>query len=214
MTVVPNGLDERIWRDTPPRVRRRFGPARILYMGTATHGSDFEIVAPALERLKRDFAHHVEIDIIGVTASGELPPGVNRVGPSTNGGLTYPGFVNWITGMPAWDIGLAPLADTPFNRCKSIIKTLDYAALDMAVVASDMPVYQGSLAAGPGGLLVPNDASSWYGALSWLVRDRQAREKMGTSAQEALTATGTLKAQAKARRAGWLGLIRKRVAAA
>ena len=70
-----------------------------------------------------------------------------------NATATYPGFVNWITQQQGWDVGLAPLADTAFNRCKSAIKTLDYAALGLAVVASDVAAYRGSLADGPGGML-------------------------------------------------------------
>jgi glycosyltransferase involved in cell wall biosynthesis len=176
-------------------------------MGTATHASDFAIIAPALERLKRDFTYQVDIDIIGVTASGELPAGVNRVGVSANGSQSYPGFVNWLTAMPAWDIGLVPLADTPFNRSKSVIKTFDYAAMGLTVLASDMPVYRGSLADRTGGMLVPNDAESWYAALSLLVRDRQTRHRLGDGAMSAFTATGTLASQSATRHAAWRDLL-------
>lgn len=207
VTVVPNGLDERLWLGRPPRPRREFGPVRILYMGTATHASDFAIIAPALERLKRDFTFQVDIDIIGVTASGELPAGVNRVGVSANGSQSYPGFVNWLTAMPAWDIGLVPLADTPFNRSKSVIKTFDYAAMGLAVLASDMPVYRGSLADRTGGMLVPNDAESWYAALSLLVRDRLTRQRLADGAMNAFTATGTLASQAATRHAALRDLL-------
>ena len=57
---------------------------------------------------------------------------------------------------------MAPLADTAFNRCKSSIKTLDYAAIGAAVLASELDVYRGSVADGPGGMLVPNRAEAWY----------------------------------------------------
>lgn len=214
VTVVPNGLDERLWLARQPGPKRDFGPVRIVYMGTATHASDFAIVAPALERLKRDFDYHVEIDIIGVTAGGSLPPGVNRIGVSPNGGQSYPGFVSWITAAPAWDIGLAPLADTAFNRSKSVIKVLDYAAMGLAVLASDMPVYQGSLAAGVGGRLVRNDPDAWYTALSYLVRDRAERVRLAEGAMAAFRAGGTLGSQAATRRAAWMELVSGRRAEA
>ena len=41
--------------------------------------------------------------------------------------------------QPAWHIGLAPLLDTAFNRSKSPIKAMDYAAIGLATLASDMP---------------------------------------------------------------------------
>ncbi len=206
VTVIPNGLDERLWTHHAPRPRREFGPVRLLYMGTATHGSDFAIIAPALERLKRDFTYHVDIEIIGVTPDTTLPAGVSRVHPTANGANSYPGFVNWITAMPAWDIGLAPLDDTPFNRAKSVIKTHDYAALHLAVVASDMPVYQGSLAGQGGGMLVRNDPDAWYQALSLLVRDPDRRARLQRGAHAAFLAHGTLASQSESRRAAWLAL--------
>jgi len=203
VTVVPNGLDERIWLARPQTPRRGFGPVRILYMGTATHASDFAIIAPALERLKRTFPHHVEITIIGVTSEGSLPEGVGRAHPSANGSNSYPGFVNWITAQAPWDVGLAPLDDTRFNRAKSTIKTHDYAALGLAVLASDMKVYQGSLADGPGGMLVANDPQSWFAALSLMVRDPDRRARLAVGARQALLESGTLAAQAEQRRTAW-----------
>lgn len=206
--VVPNGLDERLWCDGMPRGRLRLGPIRILCMGTATHDEDFAIIAPALERLKQDFGHHVVIDMIGVTTRGGVPDGINRLPVSPNGNRSYPGFVNWITQLPAWDIGLAPLADTPFNRCKSSLKTLDYAALGLAVLASDIPVYRGSLADGPGGMLVANEPGAWYAALSRLVRDPPELARCRQGAQQALLASGTIGSQAAARRQALLSLLR------
>jgi len=205
--VVPNGLDERLWLYHAPPRDPPFGPVRALYMGTVTHESDFAIVAPALERLARDFAQHLRIDIIGVTARGELPTGLNRVGVSPNGAQSYPGFVNWITSMPAWDIGLAPLDDTAFNQAKSNIKTFDYAALGLAVLASDMPVYRDSPAVREGGLLIGNDPESWYGAISRLVRDRAERERLTRGAKAAFAVSGTLVSQAAERRAAWAAVL-------
>ena len=83
-----------------------------------------------------------------------------------------------------WDIGLAPLADTAFNRCKSAIKTLDYAALGLAVVASDVAAYRGSLADGPGGMLAANRPDAWFAALSRLVRDAELRRGLARGAMD------------------------------
>jgi glycosyltransferase involved in cell wall biosynthesis len=203
--VVPNGLDERLWAAWPPPSPPRQGPVRILFMGTATHDADFAIVEPALERVKEVFAEHVSIDMLGVSTRVDLPSWVNRVGMPAHATSSYPGFVNWIT-QQHWDIGIAPLADTPFNGCKSSIKTLDYAALGLPVLASDCAAYRGTLADGPGGMLLPDDEGAWFAALSRLVRDVTLRRRLAEGARAALT-MGTLAAQASERRAAWLGLV-------
>jgi glycosyltransferase involved in cell wall biosynthesis len=210
VTVVPNGLDERIWTAAPPNRPSLAGPARLFCMGTTTHERDFALIAPALIRLKEEFGTDVEIDIIGMTALA-LPPGLNRCRMPHQAAQSYPAFVNWLTAvLPGWHMGLSPLLDTPFNRGKSPIKAMDYAALGLTVLASDMPVYRGSLADGPAGQLVANDHLAWYAALSWLIRDRGLMISRAAAAREAFLATSSLAVQAEARRAAWQAVLRKR----
>jgi hypothetical protein len=205
--VVENGLDERLWAALPRPTPPRQGPVRILFMGTATHDADFAIVEPALARIKAVFGGHVAVDLLGISSRGDLPHWANRIGMPVNATYSYPGFVNWIT-QQHWDIGIAPLADTSFNRCKSSIKALDYAAIGLPVLASDRDVYRGTLADGPGGWLLPDDAGAWFVALARLVRDAALRRRLAEDAHTAF-ARGTLAAQAGERRAAWLGLVRR-----
>jgi GT2 family glycosyltransferase/glycosyltransferase involved in cell wall biosynthesis len=202
--VVENGLDERLWGVTPRSPRQ--GPVRILFMGTATHDADFAIVQMALARLKAIFAEHVSVDLLGISNRPDLPPWVNRISMPVHASSSYPGFVNWIT-QQRWDIGIAPLADTAFNNCKSAIKVLDYAALGLPVLASERDVYRGSLADGPAGWLLPDDENAWFVALSQLVRDTKLRERLASGARTAW-ADATLAAQAPQRRMSWLNLVR------
>ena len=193
--MVPNGLDERLWAAPPVQAKRSWGGMRILYMGTTTHEADFAIVEPALIRLQREFAGRVSIDLIGVTARGDLPPGINRIAPASHAIVSYPGFVDWIT-RQSWDVGIAPLADTGFNRAKSAIKALDYAALGLAVLASDVPAYRNSSAE-----LVGNTEAEWFAALAGLVRDPSRRLAEAQAAQRIFLDNGTLAAQVNSRMA-------------
>jgi hypothetical protein len=204
VSVVENGLDERLWTRTAPRPHR--GPVRVLFMGTATHDADLAIVETALARVKAAFGEHVSMDLLGVSGRRDLPTWVNRVSMPVHATSSYPGFVDWIT-RQHWDIGIAPLADTPFNRCKSAIKALDYAALGLPVLASDRAVYRGTLADGRGGWLLPDDADVWFAALVRLIRDASLRSHLGEAGRAAFH-TGTLAAQAADRRAAWLALPR------
>ncbi|MEA2727984.1 MAG: hypothetical protein QOF70_2459 [Acetobacteraceae bacterium] len=196
--VVANGLDERIW--TPSTVPSQDQPVRILCMGTTTHERDFAMIEPALSRLKAEYDNRVVIDIVGMTTRNDLPPGLNRIGPPANAWRSYPGFVNWLTSVtPPWHIGLAPLLDTPFNLCKSPIKAMDYAAMGLVVLASDTPVYRGSIADGPAGQLVANSPAAWYAALTWLLRNSDSRRTVAARSRDAFVAQASLASQADGR---------------
>jgi GT2 family glycosyltransferase/glycosyltransferase involved in cell wall biosynthesis len=220
--LLPNGLDERLWsgpaafgaaqEEALAAAGVAPGPVRILYMGTATHGADLNLVLPALARLNETFGDRIAIEIVGITGSGGLPPFIRRVEVPRRAGLSYPAFVAWLTDrqrLRPWSIGIAPLADTPFNRCKSAIKMLDYAALGLASVVSDVPAYPesgyGDLAqpleaegAVAGGYRV-RDEAQWYHAVARLVRRPDLRLAMARQGHAAWLREGTLAAQAEMR---------------
>jgi len=81
-----------------------------------------------------------------------------------------------------FDIALAPLHDTPFNRCRSPIKALEMAALGIPVVASDIDPYREFVVDGVTGFLCRTEAD-WYGRLRDLVHDQAMREEMGAKAK-------------------------------
>jgi hypothetical protein len=209
--VVENRLDERIWTYTPQPRPFRDEPVRILCMGTITHDNDFDMIEPALARLKQEFGSRVSIDILGMTGKNELAPGLNRIGPPIHANRSYPGFVHWLSSVqPSWHIGLAPLLDTPFNRCKSPIKAMDYAAMGMVVLASDMAVYQGSIADGPAGRLVANQHQAWYATLAWMLRDQDLRRSIADRARDGFLRQATLADQAGFRRDALLRVLARR----
>jgi glycosyltransferase involved in cell wall biosynthesis len=90
---------------------------------------------------------------------------------------------------------------------------MDYAALGLAVLASDVPAYRGSVADGTGGRLVANTESGWFIALCDLIRDAAERQRLAGAGAAALVARDTLAAQAEARRAAWRAVVADRSAA-
>jgi glycosyltransferase involved in cell wall biosynthesis len=172
-------------------------------MGTTTHDQDFELILPALERIRSDFGERVTVDILGMTNRLDLPFGINRVTQTLQALGTYPNFVEWMTTrQPSWHIGLAPLLDTSFNACKSPIKAMDYAAIGLATLASDVPVYRGSLADGIAGRLVANTSDAWYAALDEIIRDVGRRSALMACARDKFMTHGSLGACSAAWRDG------------
>lgn len=221
--IVPNGLHEGLWSlSAEDGVSARAaalaaagvqsGPVRLLYMGTATHGADLDFILPALSRLHESFGDRIAIELVGVVGPGDLPPFVTRVDVPRRAGLSYPAFVAWLTDRQRrdpWSIGLAPLVDTQFNRCKSPIKMLDYAALGLATVASDMPAYNSggeaalaqplSLDGVEAGGFLAADEAQWFNAIARLIRRPDLRLAMAARGRQTLLREGTLAVQAAAR---------------
>jgi glycosyltransferase involved in cell wall biosynthesis len=77
--------------------------------------------------------------------------------------------------VATFDVGVAPIADSAFNRSRSNVKVKEYAALGIPWLASSIGPYAG-LGDGEGGRLVADDR--WDEQLDRIVRDSRARRKL------------------------------------
>jgi processive 1,2-diacylglycerol beta-glucosyltransferase len=189
VVVVPNNLDERLLvrrGGAPPG--SPFGQRRkvIGYMGTMTHEEDLAMIAPSLREIALRHPNQVKFDFVGVRASqastGDLADLPARwLSPAVQES-EYPLFMLWFTTHAQWDIAISPLQDTPFNRCKSDIKFLDYSAIGAAGVYSRAPTYESTVRHGETGLLAENRTDSWVEALETLLTDNAMRARIAENA--------------------------------
>jgi hypothetical protein len=81
------------------------------------------------------------------------------------------------------DIGIVPLNDDTFSVCKSDLKSSEYAAMGVPIVASNVSPYKDGVLHGKTGFLANNEAE-WKGYIQLLVTNRALRKKMGKQAFE------------------------------
>jgi hypothetical protein len=89
-------------------------------------------------------------------------------------------FDDLIAAESEFDVGLAPLQDTAFNRARSNVKLKEYAAAGAMWLASPVGPYA-RMGEEQGGLLVRDD--DWLPALEALLRDADRRRALQASAR-------------------------------
>jgi glycosyltransferase involved in cell wall biosynthesis len=90
-------------------------------------------------------------------------------------------FASLLHTAAAFDIGIAPLADTPFNAARSNVKVKEYAALGIPWLASRVAPYSGLGPEQGGRLLDPDD---WEQALRELIEHRRLRAQLARRARD------------------------------
>lgn len=186
--VIPNALDDELWRLTKPRQlgwgsfrRLPEGPVRIGYIGTPTHDEDLDLITEAMRAIEAKYGSAVEIEVIGGFQK-RIPTFGKRVSlPKKN---DYPNFVRWLHERVNWDVGIIPLAETPFNASKSYLKFLEYAALNMAIIVSAGTTYSAVAVNRKNSTVVASSKDEWVLALSELIDNPKTRAAYAASARD------------------------------
>jgi hypothetical protein len=135
------------------------------------HGEDFKRlrIDQMLQRLLRA---HEGVRVVTIGWGHELPESRHVHHPNVP-------IEQLIAAERTFDIGLAPLADSPFNRARSNVKLKEYAAAGAMWLASPVGPYAG-MGEEQGGLLVGDD--EWLPALEALLVDADRRRALSERA--------------------------------
>jgi glycosyltransferase involved in cell wall biosynthesis len=168
-----SGADVRVIENYPPPTFVR--PARVHphphvtigWLGALEHTHDYERLR-LREVIERLLAKHPSLEVITIGVNLGLNTPRYRHTPITMYAFLPQHLANF-------DIGIAPIADIPFNRARSNVKLKEYAACGVPWLASPVGAYVG-MGEEQGGRLVPDDR--WYEELEALILDRDARRRL------------------------------------
>lgn len=176
VVVLKNRIDEHMLSIERPRRDK----LTIGWAGGASHREDIKVCSYGLRKTLERF--DVEAHFIGPDFTDLIRKPVRHT-PWCATTTDYYRLLDF-------DIGLAPLAPTVFAQSKSHIKALEYAALGIPVIASDVAPYRDFVIDGVTGWLVRRD-HEWAVRLRELICDEAMRTEMGAKAK-ALAAEWTI----------------------
>lgn len=168
-------------------VRKHKG-IRIGWIGGRAHFDDLMMIAPMLKKVLRK---HEEATLVLINSA--IKESCRLLGKD----YPFKGFpnvhyadrsvpINRYASFAAsfgFDIGLAPLVDCNFNRSKSNLRFLEYSALKIPTIATDISHFRESIRSSVNGFLIEdNNLDKWEEAIELLITDTNLRERVGREA--------------------------------
>lgn len=175
--ILPNYVDAELF-NSQARSSEKTQTLTVGYVGGVWHRADFHELVPTLQKVLQDFSGKIQLKWIG-NIPDELKnfPSVNWIEKISN----YEHYAK-ILSSSRIHIGLAPLKDNLFNRCKSNIKYLEYGICGMAGIYSKLAPYE-NVKDGETGLIVKEHTpQAWYTAIKTLIENDALREKIRLNA--------------------------------
>lgn len=157
---------------TRVRVKKKVGKIIVGYFSSDKDNIEYiNMIKPSLIKILDEYKETIELHLINIPR--------NFIGAYKNVKYYNPifsldKFYKFMI-KQQWDVGLAPLIDTEFNRCKTDNKYREYAALRIAGIYSNIIPYKNSVKNNITGILVENDDELWYKAIKELIENKDKR---------------------------------------
>jgi glycosyltransferase involved in cell wall biosynthesis len=180
--LIPTTIDPSHHRPPPERVAGAI--PTLGWTGSRTTTLHLDVLREALSRLEQ--THEFTLRVIC-----DVDPGFE---------LKRYEFIRWreateIEDLWPIDIGLMPAADLAVSKGKVGFKAIQFSALEIPCVASDIGSAREVVEDGVTGLVVPNTTTAWTDALVRLIDAPDERRRMGRAARERILATYSIPAQ-------------------
>jgi glycosyltransferase involved in cell wall biosynthesis len=195
--VCHNAVDDRQFsRVAPSEITgepKRAGTIRIGWAGSDTHVVDFQMIVPAMCEVLKAFPQ-TRLVFVGANMARLLPfhlrHRVEFAGGTGSARSVYFGEPDDERALASvryydlirsadFDLALAPIESTTFNRCKSYLKVTEYGMLGIPAIASRFgPYVQYQREARQQVVLLPTTPREWIAALSELIGSAERRAQL------------------------------------
>jgi O-antigen biosynthesis protein len=169
--VIPNSIDFDLWK---MEERKKSDTVRIGWIGGTTHEGDLKLVKNVLYDIL-DLYPKVEV----VLCSGPIFESWKKHErlKLINKWVTIDKYPDHLKSLK-FDIGIAPLRDNIFNRGKSNLRLLEYGAMGIPVVASNVVPFRFTPA------FLCNSEEEWYDNLYYLINSEESRKENGWACKD------------------------------
>lgn len=183
VVVVPNCVTSDtldVQRTRPPTWSTMYG-----WQGSPTHERDWLEARDAVATVLSEDWRHTRLRFVGTYHLDGMFRDGRPIGKIDHQPWTV-NLAEHYRRIADFDVTLAPLERTPFNRSKSGLRVIESLALGVPVIASDVPAYNGWLEDGVTGLYARSTAQ-WVAAMRKL-QDPDLRAEMGAAGRKAAAA--------------------------
>ncbi len=155
-------------------------PIKIGFAGSLDRVDDIEcMLKDALKRIKERYGKRVQFEFFGAVPAFATEVEAKAI-PFIADYDLYRETLNSLE----WDIGLAPIPDTPFHACKNYNKFVEYASSAIAGIYSDCEPYTRIPNREGFGRFCRNTPRAWYEAIYEEIDDAKTREAHRRAASE------------------------------
>src|SRR5581483_9052546 len=184
----------------PTQQRKRIDDGRVRI---GFYGANAAIEEPwlveALHNIRKRYGERVVLEVIGSSPPQPLATELDWYYDKL---LPYEESMRMLHSR-GWDIGLAPLEDSPFNAAKQATKFRDYTWAGATIVYSQVPAYERTLINRVHCLFAQNTSTAWEEAISFLVENPDRADFLRKGAKKLLEAVHVQEMT----NAGWYQII-------
>ncbi len=167
--VVPNFVDTEIFCPIPPPPQRE---PKLVWTGSVSTFQNLSAIAEPLRRLQNKYEMPVRIVTSGEPKLPGLKIDLRKWTADTE-----------VTSLQDCDIGLVPLLDLEWNPWKFYLKTIQYLAVGLPVVAQKTGSNKDVIQDGVNGFLVETE-EEWFARIALLIENHSLRREMGENARK------------------------------